>query len=86
MAVMSENDRNIVRQVFSQNLSDEREACTHNKSDLKTLVDATDTWISDNQGSYNSALNTALPGNTLTQTQKVRLFLKVAERRFEVDA
>lgn len=50
------------------------------KADLRAAVDATDTWINDNQGSY----NTTLPNPFKTQAtdaQKTLLFCCVAAMR-----
>jgi hypothetical protein len=51
---------------------------------MRAAVDATDDWIEANQASFNSAL--PLPARTaLTSKQKVRLFLSVAQMRFNVE-
>jgi hypothetical protein len=51
-----------------------------NKNDIKAAVDATDTWIDNNQSSYNTALPSAARTN-LTQAQKTLLFCAVAAYR-----
>lgn len=53
-------------------------------SDWRDAVDATDTWIDDNQASYNSALPEAAR-TALTQSQKTLLFCSVAMARVSID-
>lgn len=84
MAVMLDADRIIVRNTLARDLSDIRETTGLNKTEWKAAVDNTDQWISDNQTAYNNALPLAAQTG-LTKQQKARLFLEVAERRFEVD-
>lgn len=53
------------------------------KPDLRAAIDATDTWIDGNTASFNSAL--PLPFRTAANVrQKVRLFVFVLRKRFEV--
>jgi len=50
------------------------------KTDIKAAVDTTDTWINDNQSSFNTSLPTAAQSN-LTQAQKTLMFCSVAAYR-----
>ena len=50
------------------------------KADLQAAVDATDTWIENNQSSYNVAIPQPARNN-LTLTQKTLIFCYVAMRR-----
>lgn len=50
------------------------------KADLRAAVDATDTWIENNQAAFNSALPAAARSG-LTLTQKTLLFCAVALAR-----
>ncbi len=50
------------------------------KAQLRAAVDATDTWIDANQGSYNAALPQPARNN-LTAAQKTLLFCTVAAMR-----
>lgn len=84
MAVLSNQDRFDIWALFMRFSSNIREAIGINKPELRAAVDATDQWISDNQASFNSALPEPSRSN-LTQKQKVRLFLEVAQRRFNVE-
>ena len=60
-----------------------REPMALSKSDLQAAIDATDTWIDDNQVSFNNALPAAAKTN-LTAAQKTVLFCVVAARRVDV--
>jgi len=84
MAVLLDAERIIIRDELGRDLSDVREQTTLTKAEWKAAVDATDLWISDNQAAFNTALPAAAQSG-LTKQQKARLFLEVAERRFEVD-
>ena len=56
--------------------------CT--KPDLKAAVDGIDDWIDSNQASFNAAI--PLPARTsLTMKQKLRLFMKILDKRWEVE-
>ena len=50
------------------------------KADLLAAINATDTWIEDNQGAYNTALPNPFKTNATT-TQKTLLFCAVAAMR-----
>lgn len=53
------------------------------KQDLRDAVNATDTWIDDNQVAYNAALPVAAR-TALTLAQKTLLFCAVALARVDV--
>ena len=52
------------------------------KDELRAAVDATDTWVNDNQGSFNNALPAAAKA-ALTMEQKTLLFCAVALMRVD---
>lgn len=83
MAILSDNDRAAIWADLMREASAAWEALGLSKAEFRAAVNATDQWIDDNSGSFNSAL--PLPARTaLTAKQKVRLFLEVAKRRWEV--
>lgn len=83
MALLTDQDRKDLWGAFMWFSSRIRELLDLSKIDLRAAVDATDQWIEDNQVAFNSAL--PLPARTaLTQKQKVRIFMEVARRKYEV--
>lgn len=83
MALLTNQDRRELWAKFMREASAIWEKLGLSKSDLRAAVDATDQWIEDNQASFNQAI--PLPARTaLTQKQKVRLFMEVAKRKYEV--
>lgn len=77
MAALPDLDRNRIWRHFMRRNT---EGCAFTKDELRAAVDATDTWIDNNAGSYNSALPVAFrTGATLIQ--KTFLFCLVAMRR-----
>ena len=56
-------------------------AVTLTKSDIKTAITATNTWIDNNAASYNSAL-AANVQSSLTSAQKSVLFAYVALKKY----
>lgn len=72
-----------LRHDYCEELSRINEAMGLGKADMLAAVQATDDWIEANQASYNAALPTKAR-NVLTATQKVRLFMAVARKRYEV--
>ena len=84
MAVLTNADRLELWAEFMRYSSNIREEIGLDKAELRAAVDATDTWIDNNQASFNNALPAAAKAN-LTQKQKVRLFLGVAQKRFDVE-
>jgi len=84
MAVLTDNDRLELWAEFMRFSSNVREEIGLSKTELRAAVDATDQWIEDNQASFNNALPDTAK-SALTGTQKVRLFLDVAQKRFNVE-
>ena len=84
MAALSDADRNAIYAKFmSESSSDHDHLGDMLKVDLRAVVNAVDQWIDDNAASFNNAL--PQPGQTeLTTKQKVKIFVEVAERRWEV--
>jgi len=82
MANMTEPER---VESWARWMRENKELCAFTKHDLKEAIDATDAWIDANALSFALALPAAVRNNT-TKKQKVFLFLKVAEHRYEVDA
>lgn len=54
------------------------------KGDLRTAVNNTDQFISDNATAYNAVLPLSVR-TTLSNKEKARLFLFVAKRRFDIE-
>lgn len=84
MAVLTTNERQQVWRGLMRywsKLSELIAALT--KLDLREAVDTTDTWIEDNQVSFNNALPVAARTN-LTASQKTLLFCVVAARRVSI--
>jgi len=83
MAQLSDEDRKRVWRGLMRFWSRDRELMALDKPELRAAVDATDTWIEDNQASFNAAL--PLPARTdLTATQKTFIFVAVAATRMSV--
>jgi len=80
MAVLPDVDRKRVWRGLSRWWSNVREPFALTKVDLQAAIAATDTWIDNNQASFNSALPVAARNN-MTQTQKTLLFCAVALMR-----
>ena len=76
MAELSTGDRQRIWRGLMRYWSDAFEAVGLSKVELQAAVDATDTWIDDNQSSYNSALPSAAQSG-LTAEQKILLFCAV---------
>jgi hypothetical protein len=84
MAVLPDGDRSDVHSAIMKHWSRQLESTgTLTKSELRDAVNSTDQWIEDNQGSFNNSLPTNVK-DTLTAVQKARLFMMVADRRWEV--
>jgi len=83
MAELSTETRQKVWRGFMRYLSRLRQPLDLNKSELQAAVNATDTWIDDNQASFNSALPAAAQSG-LTIMQKTLLFCGVALARVNV--
>lgn len=82
MAVLSEEDRQRVWRGLMRFWSGfaGSETCALSKAELRAAVDATDTWIDNNQASYNTALPQPARDN-LNMAQKTVLFCVVAAMR-----
>jgi hypothetical protein len=84
MAILTEEERQKLCGDYQGASSNIWELLGVTKAQMRAAVDATDDWIEANQASFNSAL--PLPARTaLTSKQKVRLFLSVAQMRFNVE-
>jgi hypothetical protein len=82
MAVLSTADRARIWRALQRYWSNLREAVDLSKAELLAAVDATDGWIDDNQGAYNTALPSAAQSG-LTAAQKTLLFCAVALLRVD---
>ena len=80
MAELSEQDRVRVQAGIQHHWSQLLERTGFSASDLKAAIDATDTWINDEEGNYNTALPNPFKTNA-TQAQKTLLFNIVAAMR-----
>lgn len=80
MAELSEQDRQRVWRGIMRYWSRLFEGTDFSKSDLRAAVDAADTWIDDNQASFNVSLPQPFRNNA-TQVQKTLLFNIVAAMR-----
>lgn len=83
MATLPTEDRQRVWRGLMRYWSVFRIPLSLSKSELQAAVDATDTWIDDNQTSYNTALPQVARDN-LTATQKTLLFCAVALARVSI--
>jgi hypothetical protein len=80
MANLSQETKDKISKGLMSHWSGLWELTDFSVQDLAGAIDATDTWIEDNQASY----NTALPTNAqtgLTATQKTMLFCAIALAR-----
>ena len=84
MAVLTDQDRREIWAEFQNDSSRIWEILGLSKAELRLAVDATDQWIEDNQVSFNNGLPITAKA-ALTGKQKVRLFLAVARKRFNVE-
>lgn len=81
MAIMGAADRLICYQNTIAEIMRLGDSIGLTKDEIKAAVNAADQWVSDNEGSYNTAL--PLPARTtLTAPQKAYLLSKVLERRY----
>lgn len=78
MAVLPDNDRADVWADFMRKISDARESCAVNKTDLRAAVDALDSFLETNA----AAINGAIPRANLTAAQKARILAYVALKRW----
>jgi hypothetical protein len=82
MAVLSEEDRQRIWRGLMRYWSRDFTSVDLSKSELRSAVDATDTWIENNQASYNQALPATAQSN-LDANQKTLLFCAVALMRVD---
>lgn len=83
MAVLAEADRVALWADYMRRMSSRQEAMALSKVQLRAAVDATDQWIEDNAGAFDTALPVTARTN-LTARQKAQLFSFVADKRFGV--
>lgn len=84
MAILTNDDRRELWAEYMKYSSNIREKLGLAKTELRAAVDATDQWINDNQVSFNNSLPSPAKA-ALTGKQKVRLFMAVAKKRFNVE-
>jgi len=82
MALTTQQAQKVWKRLMDD-LSNKREVILIDKNVFVDAVNATDAWIDNNSASYNTALPLAARQN-LTAAQKKRLFMAVAQERFEV--
>ena len=80
MAVLPDVDRKRVWRGLSRWWSNVRESFALTKVDLQAAIAATDTWIDNNQTSFNSALPVAARNN-MTAAQKTLMLVAVVLMR-----
>lgn len=80
MAQLSTADRQRVWRGFMRYISMLHEPIGIDKIELQAAINATDTWIDNNQSSFNSALPVASQSG-MTASQKTLLFCGVALAR-----
>ena len=84
MAILPDADRKRIWRGLSRYWSKKWELLNLSETDLQAAIAATDTWIENNQASYNNALP-AIARTNLTLIQKTLLFCAVALMRVSVD-
>jgi hypothetical protein len=80
MAVLTDQERAALHQIFMADRSRARDQLALTKAQLRAAIDATDGWIDTNAAAYNLALPVAARNN-LTVQQKTLLFSYVALKR-----
>ncbi|MCK5605553.1 hypothetical protein KAR91_26910 [Candidatus Pacearchaeota archaeon] len=83
MATLSTEDRQRISNGLQRFWSRLFEGMNFNSPELLAAINATDTWIDDNQASFNSALPAVAQSN-MTATQKTLLFCVVATMRMGI--
>ena len=84
MALSNEDRLKIAANVMSDESATWEVFGNFSKEDWKATIDAIDDWIDDNMVSFNQAI--PVPCRTeLTTKQKVRIFMEIIKRRWEVD-
>lgn len=83
MTLLTDQQRRELWAEYQKQISRIREEIAIGKADLRAAVDAIDQWVEDNSASLNQAI--PLPARTsLTARQKVRIFMAIVKKRFEV--
>jgi hypothetical protein len=83
MAVLTADDRKLLRAEYSHEVSVMRSGLNVTKNDLQAAIDAIDDWVEANMASFNQAIPQPARA-ALTARQKAALLMKVANRRFEL--
>lgn len=83
MAVLSQGERDTVQSSYCAAVSARWDVFNLSAADMAATVAAVDSWVNDNQASYNSALPAAAQSG-LSATQKAEILLYVVRRRYEV--
>lgn len=86
MAVMTDPDRAACSTEYQQDASALRDVLAGlTKADIRAAVNAVDQWVNDNASAFNLAIPQPARAN-LTSTQKARLLVFVARKRYNVGA
>lgn len=84
MAVLSDNDRELVTAEYMRTLTPNAETIFGlSKVELRAAINAADQWADDNAASFNTAIPQPARG-ALTAKQKARLLVWVVERRWRI--
>ena len=81
---LTDADRRAIWADFQSEASSAFEGIAVSKPNLRAAVDAIDGWIGANVAGFNAAIPEPARSN-LTARQKLRLFLYVVKRRWEVE-
>jgi len=84
MATMSDAERKAVWETYNSTFSREARPIPIKKQALRTAIDETDQWISDNEASFNAALSEPAK-SALSKRGKAALLLFVIERRYRLE-
>lgn len=83
MAVLPNNDRELLWSEYMRHHSGERSEIPLTKTELRAFFDAADNWIDLNMAAFNAAL--PLPARTKLSTRdKAYGFMLILRRRFEL--
>jgi len=83
MALLSSDNVSKIWKDYMNRISADREAIGLNKINLRAAITAIDSWVENNQASFNSALPIGAR-TALTAKQKATLLMYVINKRFEV--
>lgn len=81
MAVLTDQDRADLAGLISKDVSSVREPLAVNKADLRSAINAADSWLDTNAGVFNAAIPQPARA-ALTVQQKARLLMYVIRQRF----